>query len=660
MPTSSSVQDQSPTHRIAETPVPRPEYPRPQCVRTDWLCLNGEWQFEIDQGDSGEERGLIHRELTQRITVPFCPESRLSGIGNTDFLNAVWYRRTVNLPREWAGRDVLLHFQAVDYDATVWANGVEAGHHRGGFTPFSCNLRGIARPGETVTIVVRARDNAKDPQPRGKQSQKFGNHGCLYTRTTGIWQTVWMEPVPETALCRPKLTPDVTQGVIRLEQPLSKRTPGLFLRATLRDDQGAISTVHLPAESDFCPTVNFAIPQNRRRLWRPEDPFLYDIEVELEDRDGTALDRISTYAGLRSVTIHGAAVKINGATVFQRLVLDQGWYPDGLMTAPTDEALRHDIVLSMSVGFNGARLHQKVFEERFLYHADRLGYLVWGEFPDWGSAHYGAPDNHQQPTASYIGEWLEALARDYSHPSIIGWCPLNETHQTMQSRRTVLDDVTRAMFYATKAMDQTRPVLDASGYSHRVPETDIYDAHDYEQNPARFRERHDGLGQGKPYINTGEPTSWGYPAHTRWSVPYQGQPYFVSEFGGIWWNAHVKPGEDSWGYGDRPRTIEEFYARFEGLCAALLDNPHMFGYCYTQLTDVFQEQNGLFGFNRAVKFDAARLRAAQIRLAAIELHSEENTQVSVERTNAPACQEPSASFGPSGCASSTQVTETHA
>jgi beta-galactosidase/beta-glucuronidase len=600
--------------------VPRPEYPRPQFVRSDWLCLNGEWQFEIDAGDSGLERGLLQRELGDRITVPFCPESSLSGIGCTDFMNAVWYRRQVTIPEAWNGQRVLLHFQAVDYDATVWANGVEIGRHRGGFSPFSCDLGGSARSGETITIVVRARDDHRPPQPRGKQSQRYANYSCLYTRTTGIWQTVWMEPVPELALRRPRLTPDVANGLIRLEQPISNNRPGLQLRATLKDANGVVCTECCAADMDLSPRLDLPIPVDRRRLWSPGDPFLYDIEIELLDADGTIVDQAMSYAGLRSVTIDGQAIKINGQTVFQRLVLDQGYYPDGIMTASSDEALRQDIELGLAAGFNGARLHQKVFEERFLYHADRLGYLVWGGFADWGSLHYGPPKDHLRPNGTYITQWLEVLARDYSHPSIIGWCPLNETHQPISDRITMLDEVTHGMYLATKAMDSTRPVLDASGYAHRVPGADVYDCHDYEQDVEKFAANHAGLADGKPLYNEYSHREDG---HRPMSIPYAGQPFFVSEFGGIWWNPDAKPDEDSWGYGDRPRTLDEFHQRFEGLCNVLLDNPHMFGYCYTQLTDVYQEQNGIYKFDRGTKFDLERLKQVQQRPAAIEVLGDE-------------------------------------
>ncbi|ROS41421.1 glycoside hydrolase family 2 protein [Amycolatopsis thermoflava] len=598
--------------------IPRAEYPRPQFVRPDWLCLNGNWQFEVDRADSGLERGLTERELTGEIVVPFCPESELSGVEDVDFMEAVWYRRTVLVPADWRGRKVLLHFQAVDHDATVWVNGHEVARHRGGWTPFTADLSDVVAPGKDATIVVRARDPRTGPQARGKQSERYENYTAYYTRTTGIWQTVWLEPVPESHLLRPRITPELATSSFTVEARVSGPKRGLVVRARLSDSSGELASATARVDLDFTTRVELPVPAGRRRLWCPEDPALYDITIELVDGDGRLIDSAQSYAGLRGIAIDDKAVLLNGRPVFQRLVLDQGYYPDGLMTAPSEKALVKDIELAMSAGFNGARLHQKVFEERFLYHCDRLGYLVWGEFGDWG-AYTGAAVDCQQPTASFTTQWLEVLERDHSHPSIVGWCPLNETLQTMHDRITVLDDVTRGMFLATKAADRSRPVIDASGYSHRMLETDVYDSHNYEQDPAKFAEAMAGIGMNRPFVN-GE-SDLPLPRHLPdgpWSVPYGGQPYFCSEFGGIWWNSDSEPGEDSWGYGEAPRSLEEFYRRFEGLVSVLLDNMYMFGYCYTQLTDVFQEQNGLFRFDRSAKFDVARIRAAQSAVAAIE------------------------------------------
>jgi beta-galactosidase/beta-glucuronidase len=595
--------------------IPRPEYPRPQFQRQQWLCLNGEWQFEVDAGNSGLARGLANRELASKINVPFCPESDLSGVANTDFLNAVWYRREVAIPTDWDDSRILLHFGAVDYDTTVWVNGAEVGRHRGGFTPFTCDLSGIAKAGEVVCIVVRARDENRASQPRGKQSTKYAPHSCHYTRTTGIWQTVWMEPTGKIAMKRPRITPDLGSGTFRLELPITANAQGLTANATLSDGSGIIAEASVRADFDLAPRLDLAVPFSKRREWAPDDPFLYDIEITLVDARGSVVDRVKSYAGLRSVSIHGKKVNLNGKPVFQRLVLDQGYYTDGVMTAPTDQALIDDITRSIDAGFNGARLHQKVFEERFLYHADRLGYLVWGEFGDWGCSGYGPYHDHQQPGVTYVAQWLEAIERDYSHPSIIGWCGLNETHQQLHDEITVLDDATVAMFLAAKALDTTRPVLDTSGYSHRVADIDVYDSHDYigdkdfAEGIVKFKERHSKLCEDKPFINLHGSGDM--------SLAYRGQPYFVSEFGGFKWA--TSPGSsETWGYGSDPTSLEDFYTRFEAVCTILLDNEDMFGYCYTQLTDIYPEENGIYTFDRRAKFDNARLKAIQQRTAAIE------------------------------------------
>lgn len=586
--------------------VPRSEYPRPQFVRAEWLCLNGTWEFEIDRTNDGEARGLRSVTLARLITVPFAPESELSGIGETDFLEAVWYRRVVEVPQSWRDRRVLLHFQASDHDTTVWVNGTIAGSHRGGFTPFSFDITDHLTSEGEASIVVRARDDSTAIQARGKQSRRPDNYEAFYTRTTGIWQTVWLEPAAETRLDRPRITPDLDAGSFRFE--LSLRNPVLqsSIEVIVSDEAGEVGRSLVDAASVLSVETAISVPENRQILWSPQTPHLYDVTFIVRVGD-EVVDQVESYAGLRSVAIEGKRVLINGEPVFQRLVLDQGWYRDGLMTAPSDAALIHDIQLSMNAGFNGARLHEKVFEERFLYHADRLGYLVWGEFGDWGARVAG----RQLPSASFVTQWIEAVNRDYSHPAIIGWCPLNETFEPIVDDITVLDDVTLGMYLATKSLDKTRPVIDASGYSHRVPGADIYDSHSYEQDPEVFALQMAGLNRGQPYVNAA-------PDGAAWSVAYADQPYFCSEFGGIWWSETDLAGDDSWGYGNAPKTVEEWLQRFEGLTRVLLENPDMFGYCFTQLTDVFQEQNGIFTFDREPKFDLSRIRAIQAHPAAFE------------------------------------------
>nr|WP_255673081.1 sugar-binding domain-containing protein [Glycomyces amatae] len=573
-------------------------------LRDRWVNLNGRWQFEIDPADTGLERGLLDRELDGSILVPFAPESEASGVGHVDFMEAVWYRRDIQAP--WETGRTILHFGAVDYDTTVWIDGREVGRHRGGFSSFSFDVTEHLTPGRASALVVRARDARLGVQARGKQANWYANTHCHYTRTTGIWQTVWLESVPDSHVRRLRVTPQLGDGSLTVEADVADPA-GHRLLAVVSDADGEAARAEAPLGLDLAATLRLPIPPERLRPWSPADPHLYDLAVTVLDAEGRAVDEVRSYAGMRSVAIDGDRLLLNGEPVFQRLVLDQGYWPETLMTAPDDAALVRDIELAMAAGFNGARLHQKAFEERFFHHADRMGYLVWAEFGDWGVSGNGPAGHNQQPTAAFVGEWLELLARDHNHPSIVGWCPLNETHQLMHDRTTALDDVTLAMFLATKLADPSRPVIDASGYSHRVSATDVYDSHSYEQDPEAFRRQQAGLAQGEPYRNRD--------ARGEVSVPYRGQPFFVSEFGGVWWNPEAETtGEDraeSWGYGQRVRDEEAFYERFSGLVAVLAEDPRMFGYCYTQLTDVFQEQNGIYRFDRSDKLDVDRIRAAQ-------------------------------------------------
>ena len=613
--------------------VPRPEHPRPQLQRSAWLNLNGTWQFEIDRSDTGRERGLLDAELASTITVPFAPETEASGIGDRDFLEAVWYRRTLTIPADWDGLRPILRFEAVDQDATVWANGVEVARHRGGFTPFSADLSQVpgVGAGSEVAVVVRARDPHDQPQARGKQSTWFRPTHANYHRTTGIWQTVWLEGVPADEIRSLRILPSLASTSFSIDVPLSRSTPGTSLEVIASVPGGAeVARASVRADLDLAPHLELAIPAEHVRVWGPGAPELYALQVRLLDGDSGVLDEVRSYAGLRSTSLNAHEYRLNGEKVFQRLVLDQGYWEDTFMTAPSDDAFAADIRLALEAGFNGARLHQKVFEQRMLFWADLHGYLTWGEFGDWGVSGLGPLGDNQQPTASFIGQWVEAVARDINHPSIIGWCPLNETHQILHDRYTQLDTVTQAMYDATKLADPSRPVLDASGYSHRVRGADVYDSHSYEQDPERFRAEQSGLAEGRPFANRRDLAPDEHPfADGEFSLPFAGQPYFVSEYGGIWWNAQeareiaeaAKAGNnaaESWGYGQRITSEEELYERFEGLTRVLLEDPLMFGYCYTQLTDVFQEKNGVVDFERGRKLDLARLRAIQEQAAAYE------------------------------------------
>lgn len=570
--------------------IPRQEHPKPQFRRESWQNLNGEWSFEIDNGRSGEARGLFKpdAELSGRITVPFCPQSELSGVGHKDFIYGVWYKRTVTLDAAQLAGRIKLHFGAVDYRTTVFVNGTEVGRHVGGYVSFAFDITDAARAGENV-ITVYAEDDERDPMiPRGKQSEEFYSHGCDYTRTTGIWQTVWLEFMPTAHIEDIRIVPNVDESSLWLSANL---VGAGVLKVSAAYEGREVGSVECSSDGGH---VQLTVPLCETHLWELGAGRLYDLTLTYGE------DTVHSYAGLRKIELRGRKFLLNGKSVFQRTVLDQGFYPDGIYTAPSDEALVRDIELSMSCGFNGARLHQKVFEERFLYHCDRLGYMVWGEYPNWG-----LDVSRPKSVFSILPEWLEEVARDFNHPSIIGWCPLNETWDCCDRRQC--DDVLRAVYLATKAADQTRPCIDTSGNYHVI--TDIYDVHDYEQDDAVFKAHYDEFKNGGELFDQ---------VNGRHPVPrqhYDGKlPVFMSEYGGIGWAL----GGGAWGYGNSPKSEEAFIARFRGLTDAMLDNPEIMGLCYTQLTNVEQEQNGLFTYDREPKFSPEIFREILTRKAAIE------------------------------------------
>jgi len=569
--------------------IPRAEHPNPQMYRENWLNLNGVWEFEIDASASGRERKLYEAaSFSRTINVPFCPESELSGVQFKDFMAAVWYRRTVTLPDAWAGKRVILHFGAVDYRAYVYVNSRFVGEHKGGYVSFAFDITDFLTAGENVIHVCAEDDTRSSMQPRGKQSETCFSRLCDYTRTTGIWQTVWLECVPRTYIKELRYTANPEDATVRIGADVVGNG---VITAKVTYEGRLVGEA--AATTSGCHAELF-VALSEAHLWEVGHGRLYDVELTYGD------DVLKSYFGLRSVELTDVGLRINGKPVFQRLVLDQGFYPTGIYTAPTEEDLVADITRSLDCGFNGARLHQKIFEQRFLYHCDRLGYIVWGEFPSWdvdmGSA---------EALYAILPEWMEEIRRDRNHPAIITWCPLNESHPEVCGKR-IHDENLRMIYRVTKELDPSRPCIDVSGYAHVV--TDIYDVHDYDQNPKRFREHY------AAFLDEGTLYDWKGLVQT-----YTGGPIMNSEIGGINWH----PGdsdEDHWvGYGEAPKSSEAFIALYKGIIDAHLDHPKMMGFCYTQLTDIEQEKNGLFYYDRRPKFDPALLKAINERPAAYEL-----------------------------------------
>ncbi len=567
--------------------IPRPEYPRPQMVRDKWMNLNGCWEFEMDHGKSGKARKLYEApKLEGKIIVPFCPESKLSGVEYKDFMAAVWYRREFTIPDDWASGRVLLHFGAVDYYTEIWINSVSIGNHMGGYTPFTFDITDYLKPGSNVVTVYAEDDVRSGLQPGGKQCPDYHSRGCHYTRTTGIWQTVWLESVPERYISSFKMIPDPDNGCIHIESCFKGAVHGDTFKAKALFNGKEMGMGKTTVIGEY---ARLSVKLSEIYLWGPDNPQLYDLEFFLYDNE-QCIDKVCSYMGLRSVVLDDNKILINGKPIFQRLVLDQGFYPEGIYTAPTDEDLKRDIEISMGLGFNGARLHEKIFEPRFLYWADKLGYLVWGEHANWGLDISGPMGLER-----FLPEWLEALERDFNHPSIVGWCPFNETPKNQDN------EVLRTVYRVTKMVDSTRPVIDTSGYHHVI--TDILDIHDYDQNPETFTKRYEPLKRGEGII-----------ADHLGGLEYSKDLCFVSEYGGIWWS----PQSEGWGYGERPKSENEFIERYKALTEALLNHPKMCAFCYTQLYDVEQEVNGLYSYDRKAKFDPEIIRTINSQKAAIE------------------------------------------
>lgn len=611
-----------------EMQLPRKEYPRPQMVRDTYLNLNGEWEFEIDQGRSGLERELhLAGKLKGHITVPFCPESVLSGVGVKDFMASVWYRRTFRLPDEFRGKRVLLHFEAVDNEADVWINGIKAGSHTGGYTPFTLDISPwVKEDGENV-LTVWAKDDTRAPQtPSGKQSSRFHSYGCLYTRTTGIWQTVWLEAVPYKYIRSIRMIAEIEEPAVDMEIRLNCDCTGLTLKTETTFEGRPTGSTVIKLNGSY---ARIHIPLKEKHLWEPGHGRLYeanlslsrDISSDLGLPDDSGLregDEVRSYFGLRTISLRDGKFILNGKPLFMRTVLDQGYYPDGIYTAPSDKALKQDIIDAMRLGFNGARLHQKVFEQRFLYHADCLGYMVWGEYGDWGC------DRSVPESFLYLlRPFREVIERDFSHPSIIGWCPTNECPINTDTR------VLAGLYEVIREMDSTRPVIDSSGWVHTA--TDILDWHDYDQNSESFRSKLEqmkdryslphyrihpaGRGLDRELVDLISREDYAFMKNENGEPLFKRKPYFMSEYGGIWWD----PGRDEgWGYGNRPATMDEFKERFKNLTEALLFHPQVCGLCYTQLTDVEQEVNGLLTYDRKMKFDQEFINAILTQKAAIE------------------------------------------
>ena len=573
--------------------LPRPEFPQPQFERKDWLNLNGPWRFAFDDGDAGLREGWYGKakRLDRAILVPFAFESPKSGIGDSRFHPVVWYQRDVTVPPAWKGRRVLLKFGAVDYRATVWLNGQKLGDHEGGSTPFGFDVTDLLEDGANA-LVVRAEDPPTDRFiPRGKQYWKEKSESIFYTRTTGIWQTVWLEAVGDSYLTHVRITPSM-DGAVRFDGRVARASEDLTLRAVV--SFGGAEVTHGEAKADGG-RASLGLGVADPRQWNVGQGNLYEVRLELV-RNGTVVDTVHSYYGYREVTVDAKGLQFNGRRLYLRMVLDQGYWPESLLTPPSDEAIQYDIKTSQAMGFNGARKHQKVEDPRFLYWADKLGYLVSGEMAN-------AYLYDEQYVGRFTREWLDVLERDINHPSIVMWIPINESWGTPNLRDRRQQAHLKANYMLTKSIDQTRLVIENDGWEH-VDTTDVFGIHDYARTGEDFSRKYQVLDTAGARI----------PDNSRAAlVPgyeYNGSPIFLSEFGGIAYRAPGSPvPEGAWGYSGVEKTPDEALARLRGLYDAIRKVPRIIGICYTQLTDVEQEINGLLTYDRKPKFDVDAIKA---------------------------------------------------
>jgi len=597
-------------------------YPRPQLVRPSWTELSGEWDFAFDDADAGlAARWFADPQFDRRIQVPFPFESAASGIQDTGFHQVIWYSRSFDDndlagAGFFTGQRLHVHFGAVDYRASVWVDGTFLGQHEGGHTPFSFDITDAVVPGlPEHTIVVRAEDDPLDvTQPRGKQDWRVDPHSIWYHRTSGIWQPVWLESTNPLAVTLLHWMPDLTDASVRVRVDFSRRpATGTTVSLSLSVD-GVPLTHTTVAVTATTQTFTLALPVQmngqayEELLWTPESPRLIDATLTVRTGSsphvqGTVVDTVHSYLGLRSAAIANGRFLLNDRPYYVRSVLQQGYWPQSHLASPSPEALRRDVELIKELGFNATRVHQKIEDPRFLYWTDRLGLLVWGETP--GAFEFGATAVHRM-----VAEWTEVIERDLSHPSLVTWVPLNESWGVQHiAHDPAQQNYARALVALTRTLDPSRPVISNDGWEH--VDSDILSVHDYESVGEILRARY--LDEDAKRTLLGDLG----PAGRRLLLPGQEigeRPVMLTEFGGISFATHYTD-SDAWGYSSA-QTAEEFLERMDAVVSAVHASTFLAGFCYTQLTDTLQETNGLLDENRKPKAPVQQLRAVITQTAA--------------------------------------------
>jgi len=561
--------------------TPRTEYPRPNFVRNEWLCLNGGWEFQFDP------EGVFSQEqpLEKTIQVPFAYQSKLSGINDQRVCELVWYAKSFEIPSSWVGRNVLVHFGAVDYEATIWVNGVEAGFNRGGYVPFTLDVTRLLKEG-TNRVVVRVLDTQDPGQPRGKQSSSGLPHGIDYWCTTGIWQSVWLEPVPTSYLADVVVSSDISQELLVVSPVIHGGRADLEVEVLVHD-----GPIQIASKRGVGP---LQVSIKEPKLWSPDSPHLYDLTIKLL-RKGQVVDEVRSYAGMRSVETKNGQILFNGEPLYLKMALDQGYWPESGLTGPSDQALREDVKLARQLGFNAVRKHQKVEDPRWLYWCDVEGLLVWGEM-----ANARAWSNQTQERLE--AEWERVVLRDLSHPCIIAWVPSNESmgFPELEAGREQTRAGIERLAYMTRRLDPTRPVVDNDGWE-QTQASDIVCVHDYSHSGAALRPRYEEYMRGGDFPKR----TWTGGRITLLSgVEIDGRPIMLTEVGGFLTVPKTEGKLDvMYEHYGSIKTSDELLAKYRQLMEAIGSLPFLSGFCYTQFTDVEQEQNGLLTYDRQPKID---------------------------------------------------------
>jgi beta-galactosidase/beta-glucuronidase len=582
--------------------IPRPEHPKPQFKRSDWQNLNGAWNFAFDDQNLGEkDKWYKKEELEEKINVPFSFETKASGIADRSEHNFIWYQRTFKVETD-SEKKIILNFGAVDYKTKVWINGRFAGSHSGGYDSFAFDISDFVDYREENNLVVKVEDSRSKSQPRGKQTYKNDNFLCWYTRTTGIWQTVWLEYVDQNLYLRDlKITPDIDQSEVELDyffNAVDFGTGNYKLLTTIEFEGKKITEFEFEiTKANYKLKINVEDENNELKLWYPDSPNLYDLKLTLF-RDNEVVDQLSSYFGMRKISIEADQILLNNQPLYQKLILDQGYWPDSLVTPPSDQAIKKDVELAKKMGFNGARKHQKIEDDRFYYWADKLGLLVWAEM---GSTY----EFSEQAVENFSLEWQRVVKELYNHPSIVCWVPFNESWgiEAVKSNKKQ-QSFTESIYQLTKSIDSERPIISNDGWEHTT--SDIITFHDYVESIDKLRqtylEKIDKLLANKEVFNDQVYIEGGKFIMAD-NYDYQGQPLLFSEFGGV-----AFQNKEGWGYGEQVQTKEELFQRIEKLMVLIKEAEYFRGYCYTQLTDVEQEKNGLLDENREFKLELEKIK----------------------------------------------------